>query len=110
MSKKKKSEEKIDWFPTMAGNTFGWMPEYYGFNKQSLEWEWMEIPTVKGDRGAPLPQKFRGLLDTIGLMGKAQAQALAYQYQAISESFGDNVEVRVQRYSIVFDIKCRRID
>jgi len=98
MSNKKK------WCPTQAGSFAGYEPEF--FNGA----EWVEIQTDRGNNGLTFPRRTGGILNTIDLMGRAQAKAIAWAFAADAESQGEEIEIRIQKYEVVYDIKARKID
>ena len=73
--------------------------------------ECRDIPLHEaGVNGVPYPQYMGGVARTVGLCGYAQAQCLAWGYAAAMAAEGEMVQVRVQAYEVVYDIKARAID
>ena len=96
------------WCPTRAGSYRAYNPEYLGGDGV-----WRPVPTTEtiGNGGAPYENMLLsgGISITIGLFGKAQAMALAWQYAAQAAAAGHDADVRVQEYEVVYDIKARKV-
>lgn len=88
----------------LNGTFKGYKPEY-----KEIDGSWKAIPTKQTVQGVPLPLMGRGVLDTIGLMGHAQASSIAWVFVAQMEAQGIGAEVRVSPYEVQFDIKARRL-
>ena len=58
-----------------------------------------------GGEGVPLPSAGRGILDTLGLLGYAQAKSLAWMIKASAASDSQDVEVRIMPYDVQYDTK-----
>lgn len=86
--------------------------------------KWTDVPcvTIRGQIrltlpngaeiivGHPFPRFGAGILETIGLYGYEQANALAWEYSAAAASIGASIEVRVIDRQINYDIKTRDIE
>ena len=55
--------------------------------------------------GVPFPRVLPGILETIGLCGKAQAMALAWNFAAHVQACGGDIEVRAEHHRVKYDIK-----
>lgn len=97
-------QSEIKWCPTQRGTYTAYYPEW----KNNKDWE--RIPTVRVKDGIPEPAWCGGINSIIWLFGYAQAQALAWKWAAMMDSEGKEIEVRVQAYEVVYDIKARKID
>lgn len=96
--------EEREWCPTQAGHFIGYDAEF--FNGV----EWLSVPTEPVTAGGvQYPQRNGGILTTITLYGRAQAESLAWQFAASAESKGATVDIRVQKYEIEYDIKASKI-
>jgi len=95
--------KEIKWCPTQGGTFTAYYPEYL------CEGEWKQVPTMRKSDGIPVPMRNGGVITAIGLFGYDQAQALAWSYAAWNASEGLDVEVRVQSYEVVYNIKARKI-
>lgn len=97
---------KHDYCPTQGGVFTAYVPEFFDGK------EWKRIPTVYSPFGIPEPLMNGGVMRTLMLMGYEQAQAIAWQYAAVSVASYDmrKIEVRVQAYEVLYDIKARKID
>lgn len=93
-----------DWCPTQNGTFTAYDPEWFDGEK------WRQIPTEPNKNGVPSPRRNGGIISTIGLFGKAQAEALAWSYAAVAAAKGHDVKVRAQPYEVVYDIKARKLD
>lgn len=103
------SEKTDEWFPTMAGNYTAYVPEYEDDNG-----DWHEVPTADlrqplAALGVPPPRWNGGITRTLGLFGRAQAFALAWQYAAAHEADGKEVNVRVAQFEVRYDLKAKRL-
>lgn len=113
--KEMRKMKEINWFPTMNGNGLtGYSPEY--LDPETGKWTDINIyhgtPTnvkTEGNR-FPYPFKLGGVLQTIGLCGYNQAMAHAYDFASSYEAVGQHVQVRVQAYEVVYDIKARKLE
>jgi hypothetical protein len=95
-----------EWCPTQGGEFTAYRPQvmYKG--------DWIDIPLQDvGVNGVPYPLFMGGVARTVGLCGHAQAQCLAWGYAAAMDAeSGEMVQVRVQAFKVVYDIKARAID
>lgn len=101
-----------DWCPTMNGQTFAYEAQFRGgmYVQKKRVWDdWAHIPTqpTHPGQGAPFPLFNGGVLQTVGLHGREQAMALAWQYAAQAEATGVMVETRVVVYELHYNIKAR---
>ena len=98
--------DEIKWCPTQGGTYTAYVPEYFDGN------EWKRIPIVKtiDSIGIPAPLMNGGISETVGLYGYEQAHALAWTHAAYLAAIGKKVEVRVQAYEVVYEIKARKIE
>ena len=101
-------KKEREWTPIIAGNCTGYAPEF--FDKDSGKWRQVPTHKVPTGKGIPHPDFMGGVLMGIHLFGHSQAQALAWSFAAVHESFGKDIQVRVQDYDVVFDIKARKIE
>jgi len=93
---------KQKWCPTQGGTFTAYDPEWLDSE------DWRQVPTKLDPSGVPEPRRNGGVISAIGLYGYAQAQALAWGFAACAESRGKDIEVRVQPYEVVYDIKARK--
>ena len=98
------------WCPTQAGTFTAYKPEWRDKNG-----EWKDIPIVRltPRQGYGIPRPRFGASDVaaaIYLHGYEEALALAWQYAAYEAAEGNKVDVRVQSYEVVYDIKARKIE
>jgi hypothetical protein len=96
------SEE--NWCPARGGTYTAYEPEY---EKEDDKWE--VIPTYQDPLGVPVPAYCGGITKELGLFGRAQAWALAWQFAAHAEATGRQVRIRVAQYEVKYDIKARRL-
>ena len=103
-----------EWVPNMSGKMRGFEPEYRYDTFESADGptftKWKKVPWTREAFpviGQPYPRLFGGVLDTIGLLGKAQANAIAWSFAAQQDAIGKEVEVRVVEYEIEYSIKAR---
>jgi len=96
--------EKPEWCPTQGGTFTAYDPEYLDGE------EWRSIPTDRNPKGVPPPIRNGGIITTLCLFGHDQAQALAWSYAAHAAGVGLKVEVRVQPYDVVYDIKAKKAE
>ena len=98
------------WCPTQGGEFTAYLPEW----RLSDTDDWADVPIKYIDSNAPgaqpFPRAFGGICSTICLFGYAQAQAMAWGYAAGADEVGKKIEVRVQAYKVVYDIKAQKID
>lgn len=95
------TETEEEWCPTRAGTTHGYIAQFQRGG------EWKRIETSRTDNGVPYPILNGGIFETIDMFGKAQANSLAYTFKALAESRGEYLEVRIQKYLVVYDIKAK---
>jgi hypothetical protein len=94
----------------------GYRPEYRLDTFESSDGpsftKWKEIPWDIGvaPYGHPYPRLFGGVLQTCGLLGPAQAQAIAWAYAAQVEGTtgAKEIEVRIIEYEVKYDIATTR--
>jgi hypothetical protein len=102
------SETAWEWCPTQAGTIQAYEPLF----KFKGEKKWRTVPTeiFPGNipNGVPTPLR-KEVAVVVGLMGFAQANALAWRYAAFAEAEGKIIQVKVQRYEVVYDIKARKV-
>ena len=99
--------KKPDWCPTQGGSYTAYEPEWRPMFSDDDAWK--PIPYSNGtEHGIPYPRWNCGVTMQIGLMGYSQAQALAWSFSAQAEAVGDRIEVRVQGYDVIYDIKARK--
>ena len=98
--------ERPEYCPTQGGNFLAYEPQWLHPADG-----WTKIPTALITDGVPFPAHTGGIMQTIGLMGKAQALAIAYAFQAVGESEGRlNIFVRAQSYRVQYDIKAKKTE
>ncbi len=104
--KKKKPAKQSEpvWCPTQKGTYTAYYPEWL----KGKDWERIKI--TRASDGIPQPAWHGGINDAIYVCGYAQAKALAWEFAAMMESEGRDIEVRAQAYEVVYDIKARKID
>ena len=88
--------------PTQAGSITGYEVQV---NKPHRGWQVFYFDKVCGGEGVPLPSAGRGILDTLGLLGYAQAKSLAWMIKASAASDSKDVEVRIMPYDVQYDTK-----
>lgn len=82
--------------------------------KGSSDCEWRQLATAKYSEKVPYPLANEGVLRQIGLLGYAQARALAWRLKSevvadgILRTARDFVKVRVVPYEVCCDIKISR--
>ena len=94
--------------PTAQGSTTGYEPEWKDENG-----EWKTVPTIivkYPHKGIPKPLWHGGILETLGLFGWEEANALAWVFAAEHAAAGKCVEVRIIMYEIAYDLKAKRVD
>lgn len=89
---------------TTAGSTAGFAPEWHDGDS------WVRVETRRGLQGVPSPLFEGGLLATVGLMGYAQANAIAWMFKAHADAEGEKIEIRVQEYEVTFDIRTKKME
>ena len=100
------NHERPEYCPTQGGSFTAYEPQW-----MHPADGWVPIPTTLITDGVPYPAATGGIMETIGLMGKAQALAIAYAFQAVGESEGRlNIHVRAQAYRVHYDIKAKKMD
>ena len=95
----------IDWCPTKGGTFTAYEAEW---ESAPDKWSIIQSTTELSISGAPFPRYDGGICQSIGLMGHAQANAVAWSFAAQAEAQGKEIKVRVQPYEIVYDIKARK--
>jgi len=88
--------------PTQAGSFTGYEVQV---NKPHRGWQPFYFDKVCGGKGVLLPSAGRGILDTLGLLGYAQAKSLAWMIKASAASDNKDVEVRIMPYDVQYDTK-----
>ena len=99
------SEDEIEWCRTQGGTFVGYEAEFFN----GIEWLPVPYDLVPDGHGVKHPRRNGGILSTIMLHGKAQAKALAWTFAASAESQGEQIQIRLQKYEIVYDIKARKV-
>jgi hypothetical protein len=98
-----KKDKEIKWCPTQGGNTVGYNPQY----KDKYD-DWRAVPTMQNSDGIPASKFRTKAIHDLGLFTYAQAQALAWTFAAFTAAeTGIDIEVRVQEYEVVYDLKAR---
>lgn len=96
--------EKFKWCPTQSGKTIAYKPEY-----KDKHDKWCNVPTVPSNHGVPADKNRVHVIENLGLLTYAQAQTLAWGFAAmVAANEGEDVEVRVQEYVVVYEIKARK--
>lgn len=108
-------KEKNTSGPAHGGNFNGYNPEYRSRDSGDDPWRsWRSIPidTIEGKGGVPHPIFQGHILKSLSLYGHAQAKALMWMFLAdIKASWKVvQVEARVQKYQIVYDLKSNKVD
>lgn len=103
--------------PTMRGTMTAYKPEYRFDTFDSSDGptftKWIEVPyEVRAAHpcGVHYPRFAGGVVQTIGLLGHAQAHAIAWSFAAEQESLGKTIEVRVVKFDLEYDIKAKESD
>jgi hypothetical protein len=70
---------------------------------KSVPWHWS--PPL-GGVNIPAPHLLQGggVITTIGLLGQAQAWAVAWHFAAMAEAEGRGIEVRLQEHAVHYEI------
>ncbi len=96
--------EPTKYCPTQAGS----------FEAFEAQWksgeDWRDVPTVRHRNGVPSPLMTGGISDAIGLLGFHQAHALAHGFAADAKASGKDIEIRVRKYRVEYDIKAKLIE
>ena len=96
--------EKPEYCPTRGGSFTAYEPQWKSVG------EWQVVPWCKDEFGVPYPEATAGITETIGLMGKNQALAIAYAFAAVGDAQGGTIEVRAKAYRVHYDIKAKAMD
>ncbi len=94
----------VDWCPTRHGQYTAYEPMWL------RDGDWAHVPTERRPGGVPQPLLSGGVNSELGLYGYAQAQALAWGWAAMAAAEGKTIEVKVQAYEVVYDLKARKIE
>lgn len=107
ISKEIKPNYKDDWCPSMGGT----YPAYKPIWNDDGIWKDIEFTTDDGVLGIPPPKySLNGISQLLNVLGYEQAMAISWQFSAINASQGIIVEVDVQEYQVIYDIKAKKID
>ena len=101
------NSEKLDLCPKQSGTFIAYEAEWrFGNDK------WQTVPSVFNNdpHGVPFPRLNGVIGSAIGLMGHAQAQAVAWGYAAHAAAQGQDMDVKVQPYEVIYDIQARKVD
>lgn len=99
--------EKLEWCPTRRGTFTAYGAEW---SSDGIKWKKVLTHTGINPNGTPYPLGDAGICMAIGLLGFAQANAIAWSFSAQAASQGEDIQVRVQSYEILYDIKARKYD
>ena len=104
------SDKKEKWCPTMSGSTAGYKPEYRKKGEGDDEWKALSINHDVNPRSPTgvLSKRFDNIPATLFMQTYEQAWALAWMFAAEAAGNGECVDVRVQMYNIVFDLKAQK--
>ena len=88
--------------PTQAGSITGYEVQV---KRDNREWGPANMLKVSRENGVPLPACHGGILDTLGLLGYAQANSLAWMIKAVAAAEIKNVDVRIVPFDISYETK-----
>ena len=106
--KTKEESKEVKPCPTVGGTFEGYLPEYLDPRKKDKTWLPVPLTRKPDGSGALYPLSGGGILQTIGLLGYEQAQAIAWKLAASAQSEGVTIVTRIATYKVVFDIKAYR--
>jgi hypothetical protein len=90
-------------FPSQAGSFTGYEVQ---IKRDNGEWGPINLRKTRiEEMGVPLPACHGGILDTLGLLGYAQAKAMAWYIKAVGDAEIKQVEVRIVPFDISYDTK-----
>lgn len=100
--------ETLEWCPSCRGTFTAYRAEW---SLDGVKWEEVSTNTRSDTSGVPYPRFNGGICMVIGLLGFEQANAIAWGFSAQAASQGgDRIEVRVQSYEVLYDLKARKYD
>ena len=97
------NEEEIEWCPTRSGTFTAYDVEHKVGNK----WELVGLRSNKLQ--IPYPAYEGGVIESLALLGKAQAEAARWLYEAQAAAEGKSVKTRLVKYKVVYDLKACRV-